>query len=420
MEKSREDGSKWPAISLLVLVNLVALSFFFSPGTGDVLIWGTWLKEISGRGIVGGFSHTGTDYPPLAFTILGLVTHTADALGTDPLMVLKGSLLFFLFATAFCFYWFSRNLFLTAALELSLILNSVALGYLDIYFAPFLISGFFLLRRGQLNTGFLCYAISCAIKWQPLIILPFVSLYVFRAARNSESGAREIKKQLLPFAISALLIVIPVVVIFGAPAILDSFKRALTYHKLLSGYALNLGWIETWVLHLSNPENYGALVNGMADYIVTRDPLLVWPNKILFYSSYLVVLFAFTSGRNTFERLVIYSMLGYLAYFSFNIGVHENHLFLICCLAWILVLIEPSELVRCLNFCVAANANLFLFFGAFGQRINTVLGGFDITVVFAAANLALFAGFLLRVYRRDNVRLAWWRSNASDPSIAGS
>lgn len=402
MEKVSPAISKWPAISLLLLVNLIAVSFFFSPGTGDVSIWNTWMDEIASRGVLGGFANTGTDYPPLAFVILGLVVQTAKALGVAQVLVLKGSLLIFLFATAVCFYWFSRNLVLTAALELSLILSCVGLGYLDIYFAPFLIAAFFLLRRGQLTIGFLCYAISCSIKWQPLIILPFVGLYVFRSAGYSENGSRAIKRQLVPFLATALLIVVPLLLIFGVPAVFDSLKRALTYHKFLSGYALNLEWIETWWLHLFNPQKYGPLINGAIEAFITRDPVLIWPNKIVFYLIYLVVLVAFVLRSNSFERLVVYAMLGFLAYFNFNLSVHENHLFLICCLGWILVLIAPSELVRCLNFCVAANANLFLFYGVFGRRINPVLGGLDITLVFAVANLALFAGFLVHAFRRDN------------------
>src|SRR5947209_6898801 len=405
MEKVSPSVPKWPAISLLLLVNLVAVSFFFSPGTGDVSIWNTWMDEISSRGVLGGFSNTGTDYPPLAFVILGLVVQAGKGLGVAQLLALKGSLLLFLFASAGSFYWFSRNLLLTAALELSLILNSVALGYLDIYFAPFLIAAFFLLSRGQLTIGFLLYAISCSIKWQPLIILPFVSLYVFRSARHSETGTRGIKRQFVPFIASALLVAVPLLLVFGVPAVFDSLKRALTYHKFLSGYALNLEWIETWALHLFNPEKYGALINGAIEAFITRDPLLIWPNKIVFYLIYLAVLAGFVLRNNSFERLVIYSMLGFLAYFSFNMSVHENHLFLVCCLAWILVLIEPTQLVRCLNFCIAANANLLLFYGVFGHRINPVLGGLDITLLFAIANLALCAGFLVHAFRRDNFLL---------------
>ena len=406
MIDSNHKSRSLPAIALLVLVNLIALGFFSSPGSGDVSIWETWMREISTYGVIGGFAHTGTDYPPFSFIILGSIVRSADALGVTRFLILKCSLLFFLVATTGCFYAFTRNFLLTAALELSLILDSVGLGYLDIYFAPFLIAALFLLQRQYLMVGSLCYAISCAIKWQPLIIAPFVCLYVLSAAKEQASRTARLKKQVAPFAVSILLVMIPILLVFGTPALLDSFKRALTYHKFLSGYALNLPWIETWLLHFINPGTYGGLPeNHVIEWVNVFDPLVVWPNKLLFYLSYIVVLFGFVRQKRTFERLILYSMLGYLAYFSFNTGVHENHLFLICCLSWILVLVEPQQLIRCLNFNIAANANLFLFFGAFGQRVNPVIAGVDITLLFAVANLCLFAGFLVHTFKTDGLDL---------------
>jgi hypothetical protein len=410
MTKSNTIASKLPGIGLLLLVNLIAVSFFFSPGTGDVSIWETWMQKIDSDGLIGGFSHTGTDYPPLAFVILATVVRSVHVFGATPLFALKCSILLFLFATSACFYWFTRNLLLTAALEFSLILNSVALGYLDIYFAPFLIAALFLLQRGSFSLGFLFYGISCAIKWQPLIIAPFICLYIFAAARQSPTDGAGTKRRLVPFALSALVIVIPLLAIFGVPAVFDSFKRALTYHRFLSGYALNLGWIQTWALNLLSPEKYPPLQTGAIDAVIVREAWVVWPNKLLFYASYLAILFAFVRQTKTFTRLIVYSMLGYLAYFSFNTGVHENHLFLICCLVWILVWLDGNELIRAINLTLAANANLFLFFGAFGQRLNPVFAGIDVTLVFAAANLCLFAGFLVHTFKADAVSFRFWQS----------
>lgn len=397
----------WPGLGLLFLVNLVALCFLYSPGTGDVSIWFKWIEEIWSSGMVGGFVHSGTDYPPLAFVILTAVAKCSVVFGTTIFLALKVSLLLFLIATAACFYWLSRDVLLTAALEFSLILNSVALGYLDIYFAPFLIAGFFLLGRQQLTGGLLFYAISCTIKWQPLIIAPFVCLYVLGCASASAKDNR-MRRQLAPFAVSALLVVI-LLIIFGAPALFDSFRRATTYHKFLSGYALNLNWIETWALHLAQPDRYGALKDGTIGLLTVDDPILLWVAKILFFSSYAAILFVFTRQAKTFKRLVCYSMLGYLAYFSFNTGVHENHLFLVSCLAWILVFLEPAQLVTCLNFTIATNANLFLFYGVFGKRVSPVLAGFDLTLLFALANLCLFAGFLIQTFKADAVPMKFWR-----------
>ena len=399
----------WSGIGLLALVNLLALSFFFSPGTGDVSIWGTWMREIMTSGLVGGYTGSDTDYPPLAFVILAAVVKSAAAFGTSPFVILKCSLFLFLAATAACFYWFTRNLILTIALELALILNSMALGYLDIYFAPFLIAAFFLLQRGHFTAGFILFALSCSIKWQPLTIAPFVCWYVLKAPPpNAPLKNRALAHRVLPFAISIVAIALPLFLIFGSKNF-DALKRAMTYHKFLSAYGLNLCWIETWALHLLSPDKYGSLQNGMIDIFIVRDPLIVWPNKILFCASYVTIFFAFVRQPKTFERLVTYSIVGYLAYFIFNTSVHENHLFLVCCLAWILVFLQPDELVRGINICLAANANLFLFYGAFGQRLSPVIAGIDITLFFAIANICLFAGFIFNVIKRDGLDLGFFK-----------
>jgi hypothetical protein len=394
----------WSGIGLLLLANLIALSFLYSPGTGDVAIWRNWIDEMSAFGLVGGFVHSGTDYPPLSLIMLETVSRGADAFGITVFLALKWSLFVFLITTAASFYWFSRDLILTAALEFSLILNSVALGYLDIYFAPFLIGAFFCLQRGHLKMGVLMLAISCSIKWQPLLIAPFICIYVVTAAGEGLSGRDKAYKRAMPFMLAALVIVLPMVMMFGAGTIINSLQRAMTRHNFISGYALNFGWLHTWALHLWAPEKYGSLQNGEIDLIQSRDALLMLPEKILFYLSYAAILIAFALQKKTFKQLIVYSILGYLSYFLFNTGVHENHLFPIACLAWILVFIDSSQLLRAINLSIAANINLFLFFGAFGQRIQRVIAGVDITLFFALANIGLFLGLLLHTFRTGDVR----------------
>ena len=369
-------------------------------------------------GLVGGFVHSGTDYPPLALIILATVARCADAFGIAVFLALKWSLFIFLLATAASFYWFSRNLILTAALELSLILNSVALGYLDIYFAPFLIAAFFCLQRGHFKIGVLMFAISCSIKWQPLLIAPFVCIYVMAAAGEGLSGRDKAYKRIIPFIIAALVVVLPMVMIFGAGAIINSLQSAMTRHNFISGYALNFGWLHTWALHLWAPEKYGSLQNGEVGLIQTRDALLILPEKILFYLSYAAILIAFALQKKTFRRLIVYSMLGYLSYFLFNTGVHENHLFPIACLAWILVFIDSSQLVRAINFSIAANINLFVFFGVFGQRVPCVIAGVDITLLFALMNIGLFVGLLLHTFRTGGARFKLWERQSAASATA--
>ena len=409
----------WRGLGVLLLINLIALSFFSSLGTDDVEVWARWMREIDARGLLAGYTQSDTDYPPLAFLLLAAVSRSATALEVSRFVVLKCSILLFLFATTACFYSFTRNLLLTAALEFSLILNSVALSYLDIYFAPFLIAAFFLLRRGNLSLGFLLFTISCSVKWQPLIIAPFVCIYVLAAEQQEDpENNRPFAKRLIPFALAAA-VVIALLLIFGAK-IFDSLSRAMTRHAFLSAYALNLSWVQTWMLELFNPEKHGPLHNGEIMIIFqARDPrILVWSDKILFYLSYAALLFSFARQRKTFERLIVYSVLGYMTYFIFNTGVHENHLFLVCCLAWILAFVDAGQLVRVINLSVAANANLFLFYGVFGQRLSPVIAGFDITLLFAIANLVLFAGFLVTTLKKDGLDL-WFFKVPPRANLAG-
>lgn len=395
-------------LALLALANLIAVSFFYSPGTGDVSIWNNWMREISSSGLIGGYAQSDTDYPPLAFVLLAAVSRGAAAFGIAQFLVLKFSLLIFLLATAACFYWFTRNLILTAALELALMLNSMGLAYLDIYFAPFLIAGLFHLQRGNPNRGLILFAISCFTKWQPLIIAPFVLVYVLDLARERAPENYRIKTQMLPFLLAAVAVALPLLLIFGWK-VFDSLERAMTRHAFLSAYALNLSWLETWALHLIQPDKYEPLQNGMIDIFLTREPIVVWPDKILFCLSYLAILVAFVRQPKTFARLLVYSILGYMAYFVFNTGVHENHLFLVCCLGSMLVFFEADQLTRCINLSIAANANLFLFYGVFGQRLNPVIAGVDITLFFALANICLFAGLLLDTLKRDGADLWFFR-----------
>jgi hypothetical protein len=406
-------------IGLFLLANLIALSFLYSPGTGDVSIWRNWIDQMSAFGLVGGFVHSGTDYPPLSLIILETVSRCADAFGITVFLALKWSLFLFLITTAASFYWFSRDLILTAALEFSLILNSVALGYLDIYFAPFLIAAFFCLQRGHFTIGVLLFATSCLIKWQPLLIAPFVCIYVLTAAGEGVSGRDKAYKRVVPFVIAAVVVVLPLVMMFGTGAIINSLQRAMSRHNFISGYALNFGWLHTWALHLWAPEKYGSLQNGAIDLIQTRDALLMLPEKILFYLSYAAILIVFALQKKTFRQLIVYSILGYLSYFLFNTGVHENHLFPIACLAWVLVFIDSSQLVRAINLSIAANINLFLFAGVFGQGVRCVIAGVDITLWFALANISLFVGLLLHTLRSDDVGFKFW-ARQSPPRVTAT
>ena len=221
----------------------------------------------------------------------------------------------------------------------------------------------------------------------------------------------KLQMRILPFALATVAVATPILTVFGA-AVIHSLESALT-DKYLSGNALNLSWLYTYALHLAQPGTYGALKDGQVDYIVTYEALIKLPEKILFYASYGVILTVFARQKKTFERLIAYSVLGYMSYFILNAGVHENHLFLVSCLAWILVFVNSDHLLRGINLSIAANANLFLFYGIFGQPLpfRRVVADVDVTLWFALANVCLFVGLLFHIFKTDGVGVRFWQAS---------
>jgi hypothetical protein len=106
----------------------------------------------------------------------------------------------------------------------------------------------------------LSFAVACLTKWQPLIIAPFVLLYI-----HGIYQARQVKytallgKVVLPAAVLIALIV----VVFGPRPIFLAFYVALT-HQFLSGNALNLNWIVTHLLQLWDANLYGGVFRKAA------------------------------------------------------------------------------------------------------------------------------------------------------------
>src|SRR5690349_20714209 len=157
---------------LLAFGSLLALSFLNSPGMEDVGAWLDWTRSVDNFGIVEGYRAQRWDYPPLTYVTLYAVAKLSHLFGIDLFSGLKLSLFFGLFLTVFAFWLWTRNLLLSALLQLALLLNSTALGYLDIYFAPTLIFSLWAIKERKLWLFTILFSITCLIKWQPLIIFP--------------------------------------------------------------------------------------------------------------------------------------------------------------------------------------------------------------------------------------------------------
>ena len=370
---------------------IIGLSFTYSPGgTSDVGSWHAWVENAANYGPVEGYAVSRSDYPPLASAILWVADQVFQPLRVGTSLNIKFSIFFFLSLTVLVFWLWVRDLKVALMLYFALLLNSVALAYLDIYFAPALIFSFWMLEERRWLWFSLSFVVATLIKWQPMIIAPFCFLYILGIRDIRELSQLDYSGLFGKVVVPAAALASFVVFAFGPVPVWKAFSDVLT-ESFLSGNALNLNWVVTYFLHVWDPDQFGHLQNGVANYI--KDPSLrvVLLPRLLFWSTYLVVLALFFRCHKTFTNLLIFSVLGYLCYYTFNTGVHENHLFLVAVLAVVLYWREESWRTNAVILLLMANINLFLFYGVDGDlHFPRLFAGIDIALVLAFLNVLFF------------------------------
>jgi hypothetical protein len=374
-----------------LLLLLLTVLFLNSHGTGDVNIFTRWANTADTYGLISGFK-ANADYPPFTMVILFCALKVSRLFGVETFGAIKLSILFFLCATSFVFWIWTRDILTTAILHLSLVLNSVALGYTDIYFAPTLVLSLWALKERRLTLFTVFYSIACLTKWQPLIIAPFILLYILNINHISQWKQIEFKKFFRGVLYPMLIILAIILAIFGFVDVLTAFIGGLS-NVSLSGNALNFNWIVTHLLHVFFPAQFGGLIEGQAGAIDTMLLEIILVPKLLFLGSYTITFVTFFKRDKTFENVVIFSLLGYLAYFTFNTGVHENHLFLATILAVVLFWVNRRHLHTMLIVVLMSNIDMLLFYGIDGTGLHfpRVIGKtIDIALVLSIFNVSFF------------------------------
>jgi hypothetical protein len=385
---------------LLAAGALASLLLLRAPGTEDVEMWRLWMSQLAEHGLVEGFARSGGIYPPGTFVWLFAVIKSASLLGIGHFLALKLSLTLALALTAAVLWAWTRDLSLALACFLSLALNAVALGYTDAHFAPPLMLSLYALARGFTATSGALLAASFLVKWQPLILAPF---FVVWLAADGDRAFWPALRRVLRFVAGCASVVALAFAGFGATLLL-TLRDALT-HNYLSGNALNVNWIYTWLLHVLRPETFGPLTSGPAALrseallIATADPLLILPQRLLFAGCYVYCLARLARPGARFSDFVQASAFGFLAYCMLATGVHENHFFAALLLLALLAGLERARWPLFLAWAVAANLNLWTFYGLRGRppRIDFIVA---LTVFFATCNVLLFAISFVAAMRR--------------------
>lgn len=171
------------------------------------------------------------------------------------------------------------------------------------------------------------------------------------------------------------------------------------------GPPLNLDWVITYVLHVTQPSIHGPLlVTGLSDFIRTED--LLWLrifNLLTMLVAYGFFLGLLVSRGRTVLDLGIAALGGGLSYFILGFGVHENHSYILVIIATCIVILDKAN-ARSLRLLVFTSllhiVNLFLFYGFTGRPVvSRMLMGFDDTVIFAAASSISLPAVILHALR---------------------
>jgi hypothetical protein len=284
----------------------------------------------------------------------------------------------------------------------SLTVGAIGLVYLDILPAPLLIGAAWALTRDRRGLALLLLALACTIKWQPVMTLPFVLCY----ACISRPSGTTIWRAILRFGAIPAGVGVVLLAAFG-PVVLSAFSRSMGHHHV-SAQAANVGWILTWILHVANPAVFGPIEMGRSNIIVPHGSVIVPLLKTIFGVLYLSLVVRYArSGDRSIAGLLRHALAGYVIYFMFNGGVHENHLQMAVVFSVALMAIDLRWIWAAAAVAVCANANMIAFYGVDGPFRYHVLLGVDASVWLAMAVVAALAVVVSRLIL--NRTMTTWR-----------
>jgi hypothetical protein len=332
-------------------IAVAAFSLFLSaillraPGTYDVTEnWLPWMLILKNHGLVAGYAQIADMYPPGAAALLMLAD---EVLPTLPDLTVIDLLVGLAQLAAGLAFARRAGTLLSLCFVAAIALSGAGLAYLDVLYAlPLVLALFAALDRRPVASA-ACFTAACLIKWQPLILLPFMAVIWF-------NQARALPRRQLAAGAGLLSIAAGFVLLTFWPAIWLAFASALDSAPW-SGDALNLAWVAQLVFGYP-PEPL---------FLVTNHSK--WLLRIAFAAVYLPILVAaIRTQRHDPARMMIFALAGFVAYFLLAPSVHENHLFVPVVLGFVLWTRVPALAPAVAAIAVLFNLNLLLFYGLTG------------------------------------------------------
>ena len=394
--------------SLSIIFFYIGLIFINAPGTQNYNAWVYFIELANNNGIIGGYATRVDTYPPLSVLILKIFYNIFSSLGLEVFIAIKIATFFIFYITSLIIYFESRSLKISIFFILTFVISVFGMVDLDIFYAIFLILALISLKKKKLVWFSVYYCLSVLTKWQPIVIFPFLFIYIseFSGERLSNLSIRNLlaslksinTKNLFKSSSVVLIFILVLSITYGLLPVAKSFYVSIN-HNYLSGNALNFNWIMTWLLQLSEG-NFSPVIIIKKIYSDTSN--VVYLGQIIFVFIYLTLLliFAFKKERSI-QDLYYFCMLGSFTIFIFNKGEHQNHLFG-ASLLFILLLIENRKWFMCaLITAIIFNTNLLVFYGLVGNvRMNVIINNyFNLTLILSAFNI-FYLLYLLSTIRK--------------------
>ncbi len=382
------------ALLRLCFVELIGvclvMAFINAPGTFDDYAFVQWAKTLNAAGPFAGYgvlSHRADlDYPPVGLVLMWLPIHLGQVFGVSDLVSFKAPIAIFTFLAGQVALLRKRRPDEALVLMLIAAPFGLVLGYTDVMYLPFLLAALYAGQAGKFGWAGLALAVASLIKWQPIILGPIFLVAAFRCRQS----LRDFAWVLVPTAVLVLVVFL----LFGPRIVFGVFLTA-TQEDYLSGQGANAAWLISYILEVLRWDGLGLQPDGAvaiirAHFSMSAVGAVMGVLRVVFYGLFFGSVGIYAFGRKTTDGFLIGALACALSQFTWNTGVHENHLFvsmIVGFACW------QAEIIDGFLFCglaVISVLNILLFYGFDGSFNFTNFVGFDATVILAVGEMLLY------------------------------
>ncbi len=415
---------KWFIVIILVLLNL---SLIPSTGTSDHVAWSDYANTTitySNPFRAHVVKEVDQLYPPVSTVILSAFANLWKIIigpSKDYSIAIKISIFVFYVLTIWKLIKFKIskkdqtlslvNKLLIILTTFSLMIQTQGFADLNIYVIPTLIAATaFLFKKNYFLSG-LFFGLTISIKWQPIILLPLFCATIFNLKKLFPISA----KNLFSFFIGFLLIPITVwMLVFiqpgGSYTMGRSFNFILHGAAALSGQALNLNWIATYLLHIIEPVKYTSLteLGGLNRQIETLFAPFFLQGYLFILATGIILTRYWLFIKKGVHNFLNAALMIFFSHQILNKSAYEKHLFYTVFFMLFIYLLRPTQGNRKLLilFDIMTVMNLIFFYGFTGTKdINRLFFGFDITIAFSIYYIVIFLWVFIKYIRSNKLPL---------------